>query len=149
MSTISATSASTSSQGKSPAQLVQIAKDLQALSDALKKNDTKAADAAMLKLQQDSAAAATSSASTASSSVSSSGGTQASSDLAAVASALKAGNLSAAQGAFATFESHAAAAQKAKATASGNASSNPDDQVSDTDSSDHGLSDGSTFSVTV
>jgi len=99
MSAISAISAAGSSQTAGSKQQ-KITADLKALAVALAKGDKAGAQTAMKQLQIDSAGG------TASSSSSSQG----SSEIAQVAAALNAGNLRAAQSAFAKFESNAASA---------------------------------------
>jgi ribosomal protein S20 len=113
MSTVSAISAAGSSQTAGESKQEKITTDLKALAVALAKNDKAGAQTAMKQLQIDSSGGTT---------ASSSSSNNASTEIAQVAAALKAGNLSAAQSAFSAFESNATAAFEKGRTKSGDAS---------------------------
>jgi hypothetical protein len=131
MSTISAISSTSSTQGQTQAQKAQISKDMQALEAAIKSGNVKAAQAAMMQLAQDMAASSPDSAASSN---------RAMTDLAKVATALKSDDLTGAEKALSSRQG----ALNRNASTSGNSNS-PD--LSDLASSN---SDGSTsFIATV
>ncbi len=138
-SSISSLAATSSTQGETAAQKAKIAKDMQALSQALEQNDTTAAQKAMAQLAVDTPTPAPVSSSSSTISVGN--------PLSAVASALNSGDIASAKSEFAAFEAKAAAHHAAKngdaSDASNQASSSPTiDANSSSDSN-------SSFSVTV
>jgi hypothetical protein len=146
MSAVSAISAAGSSQTAGESKQQKITADLKALAVALAKGDKAGAQTAMKQLQIDSAGAAASS---------SSSGSQGSPEIAEVAAALKAGNLPAAQSAFAKFESNAASALQQGMLSTGTATgadgaSSATQKSNGLDSSSAGTVEaGSTFSVVI